>query len=507
MNGARAASDDSLVQQCSELFSNEYGIWSELGEHPGEHIHMPPSMVRAHLQSDDAWIACAFASDTLVGYCIALRFVMANGPVAWITQLVVAENYRRAGIATQMMYSMWQFSDCFAWGLVTANPYAVRALETATRRSCRTSLIASHADDLLEDLSDRVKYIPDHLVTTDSGRRAPCVDTQFFVDHSELASMRRRAARRGRRWNLGTIDEGQEWFACTFGSQTPNELDEAQLDELLKGSDRIWIDAYEGMTLDDNHTWHHYTSKEIGWILQWSNLGTDKRILDVGCGDGRHTLELRKRGFIAYGIDISDRLIGRAGRPEEDGFQFFSVGDCREGDQLPEGPFDLVLCLYDVLGSSASSTEDLKLLRAVKSRMRSGGILVGSVMNSGAVLPHMGDQLLPEGRQAFIESLEKLEPSRTMEQTGSVFDPALMIFFDDVFYRKEQFDAASWRLPSEVVVRDLRYSVVTLTALLETAGFSVDQIFPVQAGRWDRVPPLDEEDTRAKEILFLARLS
>jgi len=505
MNGIEATIDESLVDQCAELFSAEYGTWSTQGPRPGKPIQMSSERVRAHLQSEDAWIACAYASETLVGYCTALRFATKHGPVAWITQIVVAENHRRAGVATQMMYSMWQFSDCFAWGLVTANPFAVRALETATRRSCRASMIGTYAEELLEELSYRVDYIPAQL-EGNSGRPLPKVNTKFYVDHSQLPNMRKKAARSDRPWNLGSINEGEEWFACTFGNQLPNELGESQLDELLKGSDRIWIHAYEGMTLDENHSWHQHTSREVELILRWTELDTDMRVLDVGCGDGRHTMEFRRRGFIAYGIDISKRLIDRAGRSENDGFRFFSVGDCREEEQLPTGPFDLVLCLYDVLGSSASSADDLQLLRAVKTRMSLGGVLVGSVMNSGAVLPHMEDNLLPEGRQEFIQCLEGLAPSRTMEQSGSIFNPALMLYFDDVFYRKEQFDAASWRLPSEVVVRDLRYSVITLSTLLESAGFSVERITPVQAGRWDRTPPLAEVDKSAKEIFFIARL-
>ena len=140
-------------------------------------------------------------SDELIGYCIALRFETAEGPVAWITQLVVASNYRKAGVATHMMFSIWQFSDCWAWGLVTANPFAVRALETATRRSCRASAIAELGQDVLTKLATLVSYIPSEFVEDASGRQLPVVDTAFFVDHSDLPKMLKGAARKKRPWN------------------------------------------------------------------------------------------------------------------------------------------------------------------------------------------------------------------------------------------------------------------------------------------------------------------
>ena len=37
-----------------------------------------------------------------------------------------------------------------------------------------------------------------------------------------------------------------------------------------------------------------------------------ERVLDIGCGPGRHTYELARRGFVAHGIDISKRFIDLA---------------------------------------------------------------------------------------------------------------------------------------------------------------------------------------------------
>ncbi|UCG29913.1 MAG: class I SAM-dependent methyltransferase [candidate division WOR-3 bacterium] len=40
--------------------------------------------------------------------------------------------------------------------------------------------------------------------------------------------------------------------------------------------------------------------------------GKSKRILDLGCGTGRFTIELAKRGFSMLGLDLTDEMIGIA---------------------------------------------------------------------------------------------------------------------------------------------------------------------------------------------------
>jgi len=92
-----------------------------------------------------------------------------------------------------------------------------------------------------------------------------------------------------------------------------------------------------------------------------------------------------------------------------------------------------------------------------------------------------------------------------METTGAIFDPAYLLYFNGIYYRKEQFDTASWHLPAELVIRDKRYAVPELRALISAAGFEVLAVRPVQAGRWAREPALDAADPRAKELLVIAR--
>src|SRR5207248_3188884 len=124
--------------------------------------------------------------------------------------------------------------------------------------------------------------------------------------------------------------------------------------------------AYESMTLDDRHHWHSHHQREVDYITERTGL-TQGRVLDVGCGDGRHAAEFARRGFEVVAVDLSPALIERARKSHSHTPVKFEVADARKS--LPAGAFDLVVCLYDVLGSSAEPDDDLILTRNLRNAL------------------------------------------------------------------------------------------------------------------------------------------
>lgn len=459
------------------------------------------------LASPDSFLAAAELPDgEIVGYCVAVyaEAPEVGGRIAWVSQLVVGEAFRNEGIATNLLYSIWQFSDRYAWGMVSASPYAIRALESATRRVCRLSEIRKHGNEVLRQLRGHVSYLPERLEEEDGLLRA-VVDTEFFVSHKNLDDERRRAARGERPWPLGDISEGEEWFGCTFASQPPMPLPPEKLEEILVGADRVWMDAFARMTLDENHRWRAHSDTEARFIQKRLNLKTEASVLDIGCGDGRHVAALAKAGIRGEGVDAVGELIQRA--QERYGSSPLVKLSVADGRELLRGPaVDAVLLLYDVLGASANRRDDLRILSSAATRLKKDGRLLLSVMNAGATAGRIPNDQRPKTDLEFLQALERLPPSNTMEESGDIFNPKLLLEYKDVYYRKEQFLQMEDFLPSEHVVRDLRYTASSLRNLLEDAKFVVDEVIPVQAGHWDRRPALDEDDPRAKELLAIARL-
>ena len=206
------------LDECSTLFSNHYGTWSESAPYAGRRVRLTPSRLLSYLQGEEAWAALAYLENDLIGYAFAIRLEYNSlGTISWITQLVVHTDYRNQGIATRLLTSIWGFSDHFSWGIVSANPYAIRALEKATRRRCLPEYMMKYGGKLCDILAKTIPYLSKKTLRIDQA--TSIIDTQFPVDHSFVEEGIQNVTDEEHPWLLGNIDDGEEWFAATFRDQ------------------------------------------------------------------------------------------------------------------------------------------------------------------------------------------------------------------------------------------------------------------------------------------------
>lgn len=124
--------------------------------------------------------------------------------------------------------------------------------------------------------------------------------------------------------------------------------------------------------------WSLGTRGDVDFALEAARLGPGSRVLDLGCGWGRHALLLAQQGCHVTGVDGSEELLALA----EASAQRHGVDlNLRRGDMrtLPafRQPFDAVLELYDFTTVARPTREDaLDSLRAVRSALRPGGVLI-----------------------------------------------------------------------------------------------------------------------------------
>lgn len=108
----------------------------------------------------------------------------------------------------------------------------------------------------------------------------------------------------------------------------------------------------------DKECFVHGTVGECDFIEQ--EVGRDKsiKIIDIGCGTGRHAIELTKRGYKVTGVDLSESQLARAcEKAKEAGVTIdFQKHDARA---LPfEGEFDLAIMLCEG-GFPLMETDDM----------------------------------------------------------------------------------------------------------------------------------------------------
>lgn len=119
------------------------------------------------------------------------------------------------------------------------------------------------------------------------------------------------------------------------------------------------------------------TAREIDLLIRGAGLEPNDRILDLCCGQGRHCLELARRGFKNItGFDRSRYLIrlARKRAKQENLSVAFHEGDARKF-RYPEDAFHCVTLLGNSFGYFDREEDDLAVLLGVLRVLRSGGVI------------------------------------------------------------------------------------------------------------------------------------
>lgn len=131
------------------------------------------------------------------------------------------------------------------------------------------------------------------------------------------------------------------------------------------------------------------TEQEVDFLVSALGLEPGERVLDVGCGPGRHSLALARRGFDVMGVDLSDAFIQLAHDAAiADGLAArFEVRDVRELPFADE--FDAVICLcqggFGLLGGLDEVDVFGRIVRAV----RPGGAIAVSAFHVAFAVRHL----------------------------------------------------------------------------------------------------------------------
>lgn len=182
-----------------------------------------------------------------------------------------------------------------------------------------------------------------------------------------------------------------------------------------------FFDAYAPKYKDEPYV--HNTDAEIDFIVNKFGLRPGMRILDIGCGIGRHSLEFSRRGYSVTGIDLSENMLNQARNAAlEEGL----VIDFRKADATNfslESKFDMTVCLcegsFGLLGREEEPfLRDVQILKNIHACLVDNGLLFMTILNGCRFIRLYNDQDVENGTFDNLHCVEHLMMDEYPEAGG-----------------------------------------------------------------------------------------
>lgn len=203
-----------------------------------------------------------------------------------------------------------------------------------------------------------------------------------------------------------------------------------------------------GTDFDRAIQWDLRLDKELPFLRAWLRSWNARRVLDLGCGTGRHCLGLATFGFEMTGVDNQAEMLEEARRlaqadPLPGSRCRFQEGDLRQA--LTDPPHDAVLCLGNSLCLLDDFAEVELALAAMREQLNPRGGLILHVLNylkfqdptraffplktdmqNGQVLRHFLKMIQVQGERAWVH-LIRLEEEEGVWTRRVRSDPLLRL--------------------------------------------------------------------------------
>lgn len=175
-------------------------------------------------------------------------------------------------------------------------------------------------------------------------------------------------------------------------------------------------ELYEAFAAYGEEPYVQNTAAEVDFIEQAIAYDRAKSILDVGCGSGRHSLELARRGYGVLGTDLSEAMLrqGRRVAAAENIVVQFVACDARE--LYFEGEFDVGIMLCEgAFALMEDDDMDRRILSNIAWALKPGGELIMTAPNAACMIAQPSSETFDLVTLREFFNLEQTKPDGTQK--------------------------------------------------------------------------------------------